>query len=391
MAPIPATITVNFIANYAGGHRVCWRTGGAGAYDCSTIVTCLGGGSPCSASIPITVDNETCSAVLFDGYVQAICEVEGSLNGRVTFATNFIPNPTCDKYDITCTSVAVESFPILASGDSYVVGSDPAITVGGGGGSGAAGHGVVGDGGVKTWTITAGGAGYNGGGSATFNAIPAVNITGTGVGATFNVTVTAGVITAIALNAVPTSPGTGYAISDTFQFSNALLGGTGAGVVITVNTINTGEIQYTVVDTPGSGYSSTPSVSIVASPGINSASVSVVLAPCSSIDLGDDCPGNAIGVLPGLELNEAYHKCSDAIPVVPAGYVSLANGCCYDCVYALFQNPTLADVTVYYTDCATSEFTTTVVPASSIFNACIVSGSETYPAGSFFSSTPTCP
>jgi len=159
MTPIPATITVNFISNYAGGHRVCWRIGNSGPYNCSTIVVCAGGGAPCSANIPITVDNDTCSSVTFEGYVQAICEVEGSLNGRVPFSATFVPDPTCDKYDITCASVAVDSFIITNPGSGYTVGSTPLVTVIGGGGSGTAATAVVGDGGVRTFTITNGGAG----------------------------------------------------------------------------------------------------------------------------------------------------------------------------------------------------------------------------------------
>ena len=60
MAAIPATITVNFTANYAGPHRVCWRIGASGPYDCTTSVTCTGGGNPCQAVITTTVDNESC-------------------------------------------------------------------------------------------------------------------------------------------------------------------------------------------------------------------------------------------------------------------------------------------------------------------------------------------
>ena len=101
MAPVPATITVNFIANYAGTHRIAYRSGGAGPYSFVTT-PCVGGGTPCSGTIAITVDNETCDNVVYDGYVQATCEDEESVNGRIPFTVTFTPNPVCDAYSITC-------------------------------------------------------------------------------------------------------------------------------------------------------------------------------------------------------------------------------------------------------------------------------------------------
>ena len=101
MAPVPATITVNFIANYAGGHRICYRTGGSGPYTCIST-SCAGGGTPCSGTIAVSVDNETCDPVVFDGYVQATCEDEESVNGRIPFTVTFTPNPECDAYSVAC-------------------------------------------------------------------------------------------------------------------------------------------------------------------------------------------------------------------------------------------------------------------------------------------------
>ena len=50
----PATINVEFIANYAGQHRVCWRVQNLitpGTYACTNIVTCVGGGNMCSTIV----------------------------------------------------------------------------------------------------------------------------------------------------------------------------------------------------------------------------------------------------------------------------------------------------------------------------------------------------
>ena len=101
MALVPATITVFFTSNYTGDHRVCWRAAGTTIYDCSTIVTCLGGGAACSVDITVTVNDSTCPAS-FEGYVQAVCEDIGSLTGRVAFLVTYTPVDACESVSYTC-------------------------------------------------------------------------------------------------------------------------------------------------------------------------------------------------------------------------------------------------------------------------------------------------
>lgn len=98
----PATITVSFIANYAGLHRICWRQCGVGNYACTNIVECEGGGNPCNAVIPIMVDPESCDPVCFEGYIQATCNAIDSGTGQVPFTVTYTPNPTCVGWTITC-------------------------------------------------------------------------------------------------------------------------------------------------------------------------------------------------------------------------------------------------------------------------------------------------
>lgn len=376
MAPIPASISVNFISNYAGFHRVCWRTGGAGPYDCTTLVSCTGGGAACSAVIPIMVDNETCTPVSFDGYVQATCELEESLNGRVAFNTVFTPVPPCREWVVTCNAVDIPTYNVLTPGSGYIVGSSPALSIIGGGGSGAVATGVVGDGGLKTFTITNGGAGYNGGGSAVFLSVPAQNITGAGVGGILDVTVTAGVITAVAISPSPsTTPGTGYAITDTFDFNNALLGGSGTGAVITVNTVNTGEIQYIIVTNSGAAYSSVPTTTIAAPPAGVTATVSPNMGQCSQFDFGTDCDGNAIGFVTPKDLGFAYKKCSPTAPTPSADWVVTEVGCCYDCRNVIFTTVPGPAINVTYTDCATGALIVASVPNGTPLNVCAVNNS----------------
>lgn len=391
MAPVPGTITVNFISNYAGGHRVCWRINGTGAYDCTTVVMCTGGGAPCQAIIPVTVDNNTCVIETFDGYVQAVCEDEASLNNRVPFSVIFTPDPDCDKYDVECTAVGISAYTITFPGAGYVVGSNPAISVVGGGGSAAAAYGVVGDGGLKTFTITNGGAGYNGGGSATFLNVPAQNILGTGVGALLDVTVTLGVITNVTISTGDTDPGTGYAPADTFDFNNVNLGGSGAGAIITINTVNTGEIQYVVITNTGGGYSSVPTATFASSP-ISTARATAILGDCPTFDFGNDCDGNAIGFVDPQPIAFVYKKCSATAPTVPAGWTVTQNGCCYDCVTAVIQ-AVGSNADVSYTDCATGQLITTTVLVGVPLNACVVNQSWYWDPGLnvTVNTTPGCP
>jgi hypothetical protein len=98
----PATITVNFIGNYAGLHRICWRVCNTGTYSCTNIVECEGGGNPCSAVISIMVDPESCDPVCYEGYIQATCNAIDSPIGQVPFTVTYTPTPTCVGWTITC-------------------------------------------------------------------------------------------------------------------------------------------------------------------------------------------------------------------------------------------------------------------------------------------------
>src|SRR5210317_1336664 len=97
MAIVTATITVDFTAFYAGDHRICWRVQGSGdPYDCTTIVNCVGGGAACQGIFNADVNTTSCDGTItFEGYVQATCEAESSLTGRLPFTVDFVPNPVC--------------------------------------------------------------------------------------------------------------------------------------------------------------------------------------------------------------------------------------------------------------------------------------------------------
>jgi hypothetical protein len=331
------------------------------------------------------VDNNTCSNENFNGYVQAACEVEASLNGRIPFSVDFIPNPACKKWDLICSAVPLASVTVVSPGFGYVPATTPAVTFLGGGGSGAIANAVIGNGGIKTWTVTNGGAGYLGGGSGTITAVPAQNIVGAGVGGTFDVTVVLGVITVLTLNVGPTSPGTGYVVTDTFDFNNAFLGGTGAGAIITVDTLNTGQIQYINLTNPGAGYSSIPTASVPPPGGGLAPVLLVVLGVCPDAIPGLDCSGFDPGTLTLEPLGFIYKMCAAVAPVIPVDWIVAENGCCYDCVGATFMNNEATPVTVTYITCTAGPIITSQVlaPGLPTLINCIVNDSWTFdPFGS---------
>lgn len=160
MAATSATIHVTFTSWFTGTHRICWRIGGSGAYDCSTLVSCGGAGTTCTAEITVSLDNETCDAVTFEGYVQATCEEESSTNDRIAFTTTFTPSPACSRWEVTCNSVALASITILNGGSGYNDMAPPAAVITGGGGSGATAIVTVTGGIVTDITLDSVGSGY---------------------------------------------------------------------------------------------------------------------------------------------------------------------------------------------------------------------------------------
>lgn len=137
---VPVTLTINFTSYYAGDHRVCVSIDG-NPYDCTIVVTCIGFGTACSAVYNATVDNETCSDMVFDVYVQPVCESEESLEKRTYATYTFTPSPACKKYTLECKNAPIESITITTPGTGYT--SAPNVTISGGGGLGATATAIV--------------------------------------------------------------------------------------------------------------------------------------------------------------------------------------------------------------------------------------------------------
>lgn len=171
MAIQSVSLTINFVSNYAGNHRVCVSKDG-NPYDCTTIVSCIGFGTACSAVWYDTVDNETCDNVTFDVYVQPTCEEEGSLDKRTYAAYTFVPSPACKKYTLECVNVPVESITVDNPGSGYTTAT---VTISGGGGAGATATANLVGNTVDSITLDTPGSGYT--------SVPAVNISGDGIDA----------------------------------------------------------------------------------------------------------------------------------------------------------------------------------------------------------------
>jgi len=117
-----AKLTVNFTSNYIGIHRICWRIGSSGPYDCSNTVSCSGGGDPCSDEVLIPVESDDCSPITIEGYVQAGCEDPDSEGGRIPFTVEFTPWEDCERYTVECTDEpCVEITPTDCAGTTGVV------------------------------------------------------------------------------------------------------------------------------------------------------------------------------------------------------------------------------------------------------------------------------
>lgn len=287
MAPIPGSIQINFTSNYsAGQHRVCYRYPGSPGYplyDCSLIVNCTPFVLPitsvaCQANIPITVDNESCEEILFDGYIQPTCEDVLSLVGRVAFSTTFTPNPSCIAVDFTCNNVGILDVP----------------------------------------TVVPLGTGYTNGVGYTVNPLD-------------------------------------------------IVGGGGTGTVITFDVI-ANSVTNLVVTVPGTGYISTPSITITTLSGAggnDDAVLTVEMENCPTFALTDTCDNADAGIIIDTLLGSTFSVCYTGgvagAPVPPTNFNAVDNValCCYDCV-TLTINPPISAITAttMYLDCGTGAVTT---------------------------------
>lgn len=376
MAPVPATIDVSFISNFTGQHRICWRIAPNLVYDCSTVVVCAGLGNPCSASIPITVDNESCATVLFEGYVQAACEDIGSLNGRIPFSQTFVPNPTCKSYRVSCDNVPVLGTLITNAGSGYDPLNPPLVVPFGGGGAGAAVLITIGNAMV---TINPGSVPYADG---VYPGVPVITVSGIGFGAIATVTVAGGIVTGYTF----TSSGQDYFAGDTFTFNDADIGAGGGSGFQAGFQAGYGTVTLITLTNPGNGYTTPPGLVFPAPLSGITATADAILDVCPDQQLGQSCDLSPGDLLTGLALNQFAMMCMVSLPNPPAlsNYLFSPFGCCYNCNQVSFLVSGLSPAgTLVYTDCTTHELVyVPFLPGDSIGPICMVANSWFYTPGS---------
>lgn len=94
MATVVAIIKVTFTSNYVGCHRLFWRRIGDAEYNGPVLAVpeCSGKGNPCSISFSESVTmSPPGDTLLYEGYVQACCEEEDSLDGRIPWSATHTP------------------------------------------------------------------------------------------------------------------------------------------------------------------------------------------------------------------------------------------------------------------------------------------------------------
>lgn len=385
MTPVAGALTITWLNQYVGPHRVCYRLVSAPPvnFTCITVNCPNPPGSSNTTTIPVLVDNESCDTLTWEVYVQAECEDINSTTGRVyvTPSPEFVPAPTCLPQTFTCTDVPVVGFTITNDGrndpdgggyngtEVVTVGGDPATL-------------VVGVGDPNDTLITNTGAGATPG---VYLGVPANNITGSGVGATFDVTITGlGVIASV----VSLGTGSGYAFNDTFNFVGGGITGLNGAEVIEVIESDLGTVLDITFVAPPPGLYLVPPAVVIAAPTVpgTSATATAVLGNCASgWDAGTNCLGDALGNYP-IELyqGETIEICYDGgtyngTDDLPADFgITLGSSteCCYDCVDINIENTTGDTIAYSYVDCLTKTISDgTLANGANIDITCVVNNS----------------
>lgn len=344
MTPVPANLTINFTARYTGQHRACYRIGSSGPYTC-VLTSCTEG--PCTAVIPIFVDQETCDTIQYEGYLQAACQDIDSTVDRVSFTDSFVPVPGCKSYTVTCINSSVASATITQAGSGYdPVG--PSVIIAGGGGSGATATSTVGNGKMIVGTVNTltPGSGYT---SGVYTNVLATG--GSGTGLYVDVVISSGIVQSVAIVA---GTGSGYQTTDTLGLTTAQVGGT-VTVPATFKAVSDyGTITAINITAPGSGYTSAPTITIAAGSGVQ-ATATAVLATCPAITT-DGCSGaNVVIPSASIPVGKVISVCNtggEPAPGVQYTVVQEGNCLCECTSYTLGVTGTVGtQVRYFYNKC----------------------------------------
>ena len=176
----------------------------------------------------------------------------------------------------------VGAITVTAGGTGFT--SNPAVTISGGGGSGATATAAI-SGGVASVTMTAGGAG--------FNSAPAVTFTGGGgAGATGTANLNPTGVSSTTI----TNGGSGYNATPTVTFTGG--GGTGATGIANL----TGSVFTVTVGAAGAGYTSVPAVTFTGGGGTGAAGTAT-LQPTGVGSLVLDASGSGFTSAPGVTIS----------------------------------------------------------------------------------------
>lgn len=337
MAPVPAQLNFSFDSNYtAGCYRVATRIQGSGDPYTITAVNCTPfvpptTSVPCVVQIPITVDDETCAPVTYEGYVQPCCQDEESLDGRVAFTVTFTPNPTCKSYQLTCDSVGINAVLVTTPGSGYTPGGSEVVTFGDPNGTLADAECKVEDDGVEAFTSNLPQAAVTANGL--YSEIQGVNlvVAGAPVPGYFDITVVGNVATAIAMSSLldnPAATGSGYTVGDTITFAAPF-----NNIILTVTNIyDNGEILVCQVNAPGSGYTG-PTIASINPPGAGiTPTLEVVYEYCNPTEyFGVGCDGDITPARPDVALGVTVQLCRQGdVGAPPANMSIVEGGCCAD-------------------------------------------------------------
>jgi hypothetical protein len=403
MAEVIATINVNFTSNYVGCHRLFWRKGSSGPYTGPILATppCTGGGNPCTITFYDVVNSEACEPTNYEGYVQACCEDETSVVGRIPWTVTFTPSPTCLPITITCSAVEIADIIVDDPGSGYDPLNPPTVTLVGGGFSVlATADAIVGEGTITNLLIVDAGVGPDQA-PATYGPVAGANIVGTGTAVTVTVT---------SLNTVPGPPypsggntyintvtlntsSNDWTVGDTFELDPTGIGNIGTvlnPVIITVGATDEGQIIGFTITDPGSGYTSVPSVSIDPPPGVGTqATATAIMGSCpDAFVVGPNCDGNDYSAFPiepafGQEFTMCFQGGAISSGSLPSEYTAVVSTteCCIDCVSVQFQNLGDQNVEVSWIDCCPLSLTykdviSDIIPASGVLEIeCAVNNS----------------
>lgn len=353
-----ATLTINYIANYAGNHRVCYRQVGTTNYCCLTdVVTTIGpqtftidftvpadycDGTPNEVVVPVETE---CGPYEYEGYVQPACEPEGSLLSRTEWGPiSFTQDPVCLSYDVECTTSYIQSITLTNPG--FAIHDFPTYTFTGGGPCSTPPDITIDSMYVTNIEIENSdrGTGYQVGEILTL-------VGGVGIPATFTVTAIQGGGPTGPLQSVSVlTPGSYTTLPAVSPATTTATGSAGPNdasfkVYYAVESI-------TLTDN-GTACTSPVSISFSISGGEVVPTASITMAPCSVITT-PSC-GTSTTVQVGFTQSVVFCE-STGTPVLPAEYTVTPQGTCCDCKKATVKliGGGVPVAYLYYTDATTN-------------------------------------